>query len=131
MKLFRLNFSLELTLLILGALMLAICARGAGTPVPVVLSWVCTNQAPDVFKLYRTQNLALPLTNWVLVSTVPGTTTVGTNTFTTTNAFDSVIPGAYFWTVTESNFWGETVPGNVPSSPPPVGTVTNTTVKPL
>lgn len=131
MKLLRLNFSLELTLLILGALMLAICARGAGTPVNLTAQWTYTNQPPDVFKVYQTSNLGLPLTNWLVVATVPGVTTSGTNSWTTTNAFFSVIPGVYFWTVTASNFWGESIPGNTPSSPPPVGNVTNILAKPL
>jgi hypothetical protein len=119
-------------LAIAPALALALALAAAGGPAVtqadnVSLSWVYTNPPPDVFKVYQSTNLAPPLT-WQVILTVPGTNSLGQ---VTTNASFSVVPSNYFWMITASNFWGESLPSNSPGVPPPVGNVSSTAAKRL
>lgn len=75
------------------------------------LLWDYTNSTtlPDVFKLYHSIDLALPLTNWSYM-----TNTSGTNL----SLVLQIPPGQHFFYLTASNFWGEGPPSNVASTPP-------------
>ena len=56
-----------------------------------------------VFKLYSTDNLSLPMSQWALKVTVTGTNTMVSVPMTN---------GWQFFYVTASNEWGESVPSN-------------------
>ena len=56
-----------------------------------------------VFKLYSTDDLALPMSQWPVKVVVPGTNTTATVPMTN---------GWQFFYVTASNEWGESVPSN-------------------
>ncbi len=84
----------------------------AGAPCSVTFAWDYqkSNMTPDlVFKLYGTSNSALPVTNWTLLTTVFGTNL---------QVVVDVLPGAQFFVLTASNFWGESDPSNVIATPP-------------
>ena len=62
------------------------------------------------FKLYHSTNPAIPPTQWT-----PFTNIVGTNL----SAALSIDVGVHFFFLTASNWWGESDPSNVASTPPP------------
>jgi hypothetical protein len=91
-------------------------------PMPVKLGWnYPTNQlSPDlVFKLYTSTNLTTPLTNWTWIGT-----TAGANT----SMLAVIQPGAQFFVLTASNFWGESDFSNVASTPPLPAATNNLTI---
>lgn len=94
-----------------------------------MICWSYTNAAPDSFKVYQTTNVALALTNWTVLTNVSALASAGTNTWPTNSCLAYVTPGSYFFTVTASNFWGESIPAPPASTPAPVGNVTNTVIK--
>lgn len=77
--------------------------------VPVTLAWdyppaELTN---ITFKVYHSTSIALPLTNWVVL----------TNAISTNQVQVSIAPGVHFFSVTASNFWGESTFSNIASTP--------------
>lgn len=108
--------------LLLGAVIgLTLLAVTPLPPTPLTLRWdFPTNKLEGItFKIYYTTNLATPKTNWTVLGT-------------TTNLFFStpIAPGAYFFSVTASNLWGEGDFSNVASTPPVIeaGDVKNLTI---
>lgn len=112
-------------LLCLGAYLLVLAVGGADRGVwreYVVLAWDypdVTNQImPGVwfdplmqFNLYVHTNVATPLTNWMLLTNVPGVLR---------SAKIQIAPGSYFFALTASNWWGESDFSNVaPIAGPP------------
>jgi len=67
-----------------------------------------TNNLPDVFKLYSSDNIITPPPLWTLEQTI-----AGTNLSTTITVF----PSKKFYYVTASNIWGETGPSNITNTP--------------
>jgi hypothetical protein len=90
-------------------------ALNAATTKPVTFIWTPppTNgtpmSVPDIYKLYYTTNVGQPLTNWVVLAVIPGDQT---------NYHTAMVPGAYFFTMTASNFWGESPFSNLAGTPP-------------
>ena len=80
---------------------LAICA-GA---VPVTLCWDAPPCQVDLYKVYQAPKVEGP---FVFIG---GTTN--------TSYYLDLTPGAYFWYVTASNYWGESGPSNVTNTPAP------------
>lgn len=86
---------------------------------PITFEWDYADDPPDAFYIHYSQDIGSPIANWPVLMGVPGTTTIGTNSWTTTNAVLPLLPGAYFFYATASNFWGESEPSNQISTPPP------------
>lgn len=82
------------------------------------LVWDYPYPAPLAFNIYASPNVSAPLTNWVLFTNVPGTSTDGTNTWTTTNVSVTITPGQMFFFCTASNSFWESIPSNVCNTPP-------------
>jgi hypothetical protein len=61
-----------------------------------------------LFKIRGTTNLSLAKTNWPIITNIVGTIT---------NTTVQIPPGAYYFTMTASNLWGETIPSNVEATP--------------
>jgi len=61
-----------------------------------------------LFKIRGTTNLSLAKTNWPIIANVVGTTT---------NTTVQISPGAYYFTMSVSNLWGETAFSNVEATP--------------
>ncbi len=86
---------------------------GLGTNEPVTLSWdyPAAERTPDLqFRLYHSTNSDLPLYKWTAL-----TNTAGTNCSITL----SLQPGRHFFYVTAVNWWGESDPSNIASTPAP------------
>lgn len=66
--------------------------------VDFVIFYEETGGAPDLFVLYHSTDLTVPLTNWPVYTTIPGTNRLFTIT---------IEPGVHFFTMTASNFWGQ------------------------
>ena len=68
------------------------------------------------FRLYSSTNIALPLTNWTVIATIPGTNRTVTL---------PIQPPQRFYTITASNWWGESPFSNVAATekPPVAGTL--------
>lgn len=83
------------------------------SPQNIILAWdtyPAAELTPDLtFKLYTSTDISVPLANWTVIRTVPGTNTQVTI---------SVIPGRQFFYLTASNFWGESDPSGVLGLPP-------------
>ena len=79
----------------------------AASPQTIRLIWNGQAQV-DAFKIYGTNDITAPLTNWPLLITVPGNVT---------QALYIMQPGQTFFYVTASNFWGESGPSNVTNTP--------------
>lgn len=85
-------------------------------PTTITFSWT-SQPGVDSFNLYTSDTLQLPLTNWLLLTNILGT-----------NSSFSVLvtPGPQFYYLTASNFWGESGPSVVVSTPPvPTNSVLN------
>lgn len=116
-------------LALIAAVSLSAFALILPNPAPLKLTWDYPTNAftPDLtFNLYSHTNPAIPLSNWVKVAmfsatnwhsnSVPIAPVTGTNfSFTVTNM---VMPGAQFYYVTVSNFWGESTNTNILGLPP-------------
>ena len=91
------------------ALCLAPCLHAATNEV-VTLAWdypsaEVTNIA--AFKVYQSEDVSRPLREWPLLTNVSGALQVSF----------LLEPGRHFFFVTASNFWGESDPSNVASTP--------------
>ena len=93
---------------------------GAGTnPVPVMLEWdtpTTDNYTNLLYRLYGTTNLSLSMSNWPMISVV--TNPIPTNNGAQLFFSIPIVPGAWFFTMTASNFWGESPFSNVAPTPP-------------
>jgi len=58
------------------------------------------------FNVYSTTNIALPLTNWLVMTNV-----------NSTNVVLDITPGQRYFYATATNFWGESDPSTVASVP--------------
>lgn len=91
-------------------LLVGICIAAVGIK-PVILEWdyPTVDESPDlVFKLYHSPIASAPLANWVCLTNIPGT-----NRQVRVN----VEAGKNFFYLTASNWWGESTPSNVASTP--------------
>lgn len=70
------------------------------------------------FRVYHSTNAALPVAQWTVAETT-------TNTFV---QFD-IQPGAYFFTVSASNFWGEVFAVETVSTPEPARGITKLQIR--
>lgn len=101
--------------LILAALLLGWSSLTAAlTPKNITLAWdYPTNELSTnlTFRLYGSTNIVQPMTNWILLVTIPGTNL---------STVLSVVPGEHFYALTASNvFWRlESDFSNVASTPP-------------
>lgn len=80
---------------------------------PVTLAWdyPAAEVTPDLkFNLYHSDDPALPLQKWVLLTSVSGTNLTVTV---------RIEPGRHFFYLTAQNWWGESNPSNVASTPAP------------
>ncbi len=94
-----------------------------GTPRDTItLAWDYSSNDADVFKLYSSTNIAIPLTNWTLAAT-----TSGTNRFVTVS---NIVARQQWFYVTASNWWGETYPSNIAGTVQMLGAVLNTRILP-
>ena len=96
-------------ILLIAATFAAATAFSQTSTGAVWLVWDAPTNAPDVYKLYHSTSLSVPLTNWEHIATAPGNVT-------TAQAF--VQPGQHFFFLTASNAWGETLPSNVAGTAP-------------
>lgn len=79
----------------------------------ITLQWDAPVQGVT-FNVYHSPDATAPVSTWQRLTNV-----VGTNRATVT-----VIPGEHYFIVTASNFWGESGPSNIastPAVPPEVG----------
>ena len=90
----------------MSALCLMCMAAGPAGTRAVVLTWdnPGTNAGPLTYFAYYTTNAALPATNWPLLSVI--TNPVSINGGAQLAYTNYLVPGAYFFTMTASNFWG-------------------------
>lgn len=92
-------------------------------PRSLSLAWdyPASAQSTDlVFKLYHSSDLSVPQTNWLVLTNVAGTNLAVTL---------SVIPGAHFFYLTASNWWGESGPSNLVLTPPVAVSPSNTVIQ--
>jgi hypothetical protein len=112
----------------------------APVPVPITLLFdYPTNAASSdlTFIIHQSADVSLAITNWPVAATVPAssfqsngawTAPVTTSNYTFKVTFN-VLPAAYFWYATASNFWTEGYPSNVLTSPPPALAITNLMIR--
>ena len=118
----RLKRLLLLPLLMLG-LLIGLAAQSPSGNVVLAFDYPVSDLDTNlVFKLYGTTNVALPLTNWLVMASAAATSAVstnliGTNLVATFNIPVTITPGRFFFVCTASNFWQESVPSNVASTP--------------
>lgn len=115
--------------LLTAALVIRVLAAGTNTQ-NVVLAWNDTNNfkagiTSMTYRVYGSTNVGLPMASWSALATVRSTN-VGTNAISVSLP---VIPGAWFFTVTASNFWESDFPPAV-STPPVPTAITNLGIKP-
>lgn len=60
-----------------------------------------------VFRVYSSTNITIPLNQWTVITNVTGTNFVRLK----------VVPGVNYFTMTASNFWGESIFSEVVSTP--------------
>lgn len=88
----------------------------------VILGWnyPTNSMSPDlVFQVRGNNNLSGSVTNWPIITNVPGplmTTIVGTNY--ACQAQVQIQPGQFYFAIVASNWWGQADPSNVASTPP-------------
>lgn len=70
----------------------------------VVLIWDNTAPKPDAWFAYYTTNVTLPTNQWPLLAVI--TNPVPINGGAQLAYTNYLVPGAYFFTMTASNFWG-------------------------
>lgn len=105
-------FNAALALLVIPLLLLAAGSSVPTGPTPITLAWnYPTNELSTnlTFRLYHSTNITVPLTNWTVITNIAGTNT---------SVSLPVLPGAHFFALTASNFWGESDFSNVASTPP-------------
>ena len=101
----------KLTSIFLLTTLCCILAYAAAIDGKVTLVWdypVSEMTTNLTFKVYSSTNIIIPLTNWVVLTNIVGTTN---------SVKVQITPGACFFYVTASNFWGESNPSNVASTP--------------
>lgn len=119
MKTLKLSVVLLIAAIILLALDRVIGAPGDTPtgPVAITLYWDPNPPAEEV-QVYVVRQATNVLGPWSIVATP-----------TTTNTIITLpVPGKWFWFVTASNFWGESVPSNTNSTPLPAGKVQATKI---
>lgn len=116
-------------LLICGVLLLGLLTGRAAITPPVTgwvtFFWDYESSALDtnlVFRLYTSTNITTPLTNWTLIGSanaiqVLWTNTIGTNPISKLRMSVQIVPGAHYFVMNGSNFWGTTDFSNVVSTP--------------
>jgi hypothetical protein len=103
-------------------------SRAAITPPPsgwVTFVWEYESAYLEtnlVFRLYESTNITRPVANWTMIASINGiqalgTNTIGTNLISTLRLPVQVTPGAHFFSMTASNFWGSADFSNVVSTP--------------
>lgn len=94
----------------------------ANQPAMVTLVWDYVAPVSDdlVFVLRQSANLNTPIAQWNIVATIAGTNRAFTF---------GMLPGAQFFTLTASNFWGESIPSNVASTPTLPAIATNISLR--
>jgi hypothetical protein len=101
--------------LIASLLVLAVAiAAWAGVdtnPQPFTLSWGTPAgfDSNGVVRVYHSTDITVPMTNWIVLISVPGNAS---------NTPITIIPGAHFYSGTYSNMWGEGGFSAVVSTPP-------------
>lgn len=70
----------------------------------MVLIWDNATPKPDVWFAYYTTNVTLPTNQWPLLAVI--TNPVPINGGAQLAYTNYLVPGAYFFTMTASNFWG-------------------------
>jgi hypothetical protein len=100
-------------LAIFMSVFVALVALAATSPPAgdVMLEWVQSTPASTnkMFKLYGSPTISAPLTNWTVLTNISGLAT---------NVSVRIVPGVYFFSITESNLWGESSFSVVVQSPP-------------
>lgn len=76
------------------------------------------DRADVTFHIYGTNDLAIPVAQWPLISSVPGPAT---------NVIVSFAQGRFFFVCTASNMWGESPPSEVLRIPSPAAVPSNLT----
>jgi len=86
----------------------------------ITFEWQYTDtNIVDAFYIHYSPDLNTPLTNWPVLAVAPATQSSYTNYVVNTNFTVPILPGAYFFYVTASNFWGESMPSNSTNVPGP------------
>ncbi len=110
------------TFLLVLLLLSASVSTGGPFRTTVVLQWdyPVADYTPDmVFKIYATDDLSIPMTNWVVVTNVAGTTNyLPTDTIVTNQVELPITAPIQFYTATASNWWGESDFSNNTNLPP-------------
>lgn len=70
------------------------------------LQWDASTETNVTYNVYAHTNLLLPYTQWAMLTNVAAT-----------YVDLDIIPGRYFFYVTATNFWGESDPSNLVSTP--------------
>lgn len=92
--------------------LLALAAFGQGSLTTVTLAWDpvpgLANDSTAAYVLYHSPDAGTWPAGWSVVTNVPATRT---------SVDIRVLPGVHFYTLTASNFWGESTNSNVVSTP--------------
>jgi len=127
----RLKFTLALVWLGLAGLVQGATAAGTATnAVNVTFVWDApANQSYTglVYRIYSSTNVALPTNSWPLLAVV--TNPVPINAGAQLSYSVPLVPGAYFFTMTSSNFWGASFFSEAAATPPPVPQLNNLTLQ--
>lgn len=71
------------------------------------VGWTPTNSG--IYKLYGSPTLSIPMTNWTVLTNI---------SLMSTSTTVHINPGQYFFAMTQSNLWGESIFSIVVSTPP-------------
>jgi hypothetical protein len=116
-------------LLVVVMAAMGITAWAAGTAssaVNVTFVWDApVNQSYTglVYRIYSTTNVALPTNTWPLLTVVTNPTPI--NGGAQLSYATPIVPGAWFFTMTASNFWGESFFSVAAATPPPAPQLNN------
>lgn len=104
----RLNHAVGVV--VVGVVCLCSMVAAPALKTKVVFSWdyPTAELTNTTFLVWHSTDIAIPLTNWTLVASVPGSNSVTLQT----------VPGAHFYVCQASNLWGVSDFSNVVSTPP-------------